>query len=350
MRGEPPLEAGAGRVLLVGLGVLVIPLAGCDDLLLPKESGDGPIQNFEFVWNEVDRHYSLFDVKGVDWDSVYSEFRPLVEPNTPPSTLFQLLSLMLDELHDGHVGLESPQSVHRYDGWYRPYRHNFDWEYVWYERILNRGITPSGRIRFGWMTPSIGYLHIPSFSGSGWAREIDNALERMPGIEALILDVRDNTGGSDGIALKIAGRFARERTLFRRIQYRNGPKHDDFTPLEDDYLEPQGAVRFHGPMAVLTNRRTFSAAESFVLALKTIPGLVQVGDWTGGGSGNPFRREMPNGWTFTISRWIEWAPDGTTHEGAGLEPDLPAFIPEESLGFSDPILRLAVSYLTREIS
>lgn len=334
--------------MLVFLGGTL--LAGCEEVILPQEVGDGPIQNFEFVWKELDRHYSLFQVKGVDWDSIYREFRPQVESDTPPATLFSILAQMLDRLRDGHVGLENGSRIHRYNGWYEPYLHNFDWEYIWYERIISRRITASGRIRYGWMTQSIAYVQIPSFAGYGWASEIDDALEQLPGAQALILDIRDNTGGRDTNAEKIAGRFARERKLYRRIQYRNGPGHDDFSPLEDDYLEPQGDAGFHGPVAVLTNRRTFSAAESFVLAMNTVPGVVMVGDTTGGGSGNPIHREMPNGWTFTISRWIERAPDGSTHEGEGLAPDIPAFIPEGHLGNVDHILSAAIRHLADQIS
>lgn len=330
--------------------LLALVLGGCDNLVLPEEIGDGPVENFDFVWKEVDRHYSLFQVKGVEWDSAYADFRPLVDSGTSSGTLFSVLAGMLDRLQDGHVRLESGSRVHRYNGWYEPYRHNFDWQYVWHRRILARGITASDRIRFGWMNQFIAYIYIPTFQGEGWAGEIDDALERLSGMQGLIVDLRDNTGGSDSNAEKIASRFARERTLYRRIQYRNGPEHDDFSAMEDDYLEPRGDMSFHGPMAVLTNRRTFSAAESFVLAMRTVPGVVTVGDTTGGGSGNPIHREMPNGWTFTVSRWIEWAPDGTTHEGTGLAPDIPASIPEEQLGSVDPILSSAIRHLLGEIS
>jgi hypothetical protein len=140
-----------------------------------------------------------------------------------------------------------------------------------------------------------------------------------------------------------------DRVLYRRIQCRDGPQHDDFSPPEDDHLEPSGRARFLGPVALLTNRRTFSAAESFVLAMRATPNVTVIGDITGGGSGNPIQREMPNGWTFTISRWIERAPDGTTHEGVGLEPDLPALIPEGQLGTADHILQAAIQHLRGEI-
>jgi len=81
-----------------------------------------------------------------------------------------------------------------------------------------------------------------------------------------------------------------------------------------NYLHPVGSrsqlgvsygfrgLRYTDPIALLTNRRTFSAAESFVLAMRTLPQVTIVGDTTGGGSGNPLHRELPNGWGLSVSR------------------------------------------------
>ena len=79
---------------------------------------------------------------------------------------------------------------------------------------------------------------------------------------------------------------------------------------------------FNVPIAVLTNRRTGSSAESLVLAFRTLPNVVTIGDFTGGISANPALRSMANGWQYTVSRWIEYLPDNSTFEGIGLEPDI----------------------------
>lgn len=322
---------------------------GCQELFLPEEGPEGPVANFDFVWQEVDRHYSFFDLKGIDWAGIYNEYRPWVDPGTTGADLFQLLSEMFSRLQDGHVSLTSPFDSYRYTGWYRPYPHNFDLTFIWYTQLVNRRQTDSGNILYGYVRDRIGYIYIFSFTGSDWVAEIDQVLAFFSDVDALIVDVRDNAGGSDANAARVAGRFTDERVLYRRIQYRNGPSHQDFSSLQDDYLVPRGRTPFLAPVAVLTNRRTFSAAESFVLAMRALPNVTVVGDVTGGGSGNPLQREMPNGWTFTISRWIEWAPNGTTHEGRGLEPDLPAHIPESLLGTVDPILQAAIQHLRGEI-
>jgi hypothetical protein len=352
--GPPaPVEEKAGirpRWALGKVGSVLLPLlpfllSGCQELILPDGPGKGPVDNFEFVWKEVDRHYSFFGLKDLDWDEIGASYRPLVTPTSTPAALFEVMAEMLGHLQDGHVRLQAPFRVAQYTGWYEPYPHNFDFPLIWNERLRDRGTTPSGMIFYGWLNSAIGYLYIPTFSGSGWAAEIDDCLEALEGVTALVVDVRDNTGGNDANAARIAGRFTSQRRLYRRIQYRNGPDHGDFSAPQDDYLESRGRSRFTGPVAVLTNRRTFSAAESFVLAMRTIPEVTVVGDVTGGGSGNPLFRELPNGWTLSISRWIEWAPDGTTHEGVGLPPDIHESTPDYLLGNVDRILAAAIYHL-----
>jgi len=321
------------------------PLWGCRSALLPGEVEEGPVSTFEFTWSEVDRHYSFFELKSLDWAGIGDFYRPWVTAGTAPDDLFHLLSEMLGRLEDGHVTLQSPFGTFRYAGWYEPYLRNFDFDHIWYRELDGRGSTASRKIFFGWVRPEIGYIHLPSFRDSGWAGEIDDVLASLIGARALVVDVRDNSGGNDENSERIAGRFTTERRLYRRVQYRNGPEHGDFTPLKDDHLTPRGKAPFTGPVAVLTNRRTFSAGESFVLAMRSIPGTFVVGDTTGGGSGNPLYRELPNGWSLSISRWIEWAPAGTTHEGIGLAPDRHAFIPPPLVGLTDPILRVAINHL-----
>ena len=314
------------RRIVLSLFSLLPLLWGCHELLLPDEPGNGPTENFEFVWEEVDRHYSFFQLKELDWAEIGDYYRQFLTPSPSSQEFFFILSEMLGRLQDGHVALQSPFGTSRYTGWYSLYRHNFDFDVIWNQYLTDPTMSSSGRFYSGWLGQEIGYVYVPSFEGSGWIGGIEGVLDSLKGTQALVLDIRDNSGGSDSNSEKLAGRVTAERRLYRRIQYRNGPDHGDFSRPEDDYLEPVGRNRFTGPVAVLTNRRTFSAAESFVLAMRATPNVTVVGDVTGGGSGNPIQREMPNGWTFTISRWIEWAPDGTTHEGVGLEPDLPALL------------------------
>ena len=330
--------------------LIVLTSAGCVDFFLAPDPARDPATVFESLWGEYDAYYASFGIKGIDWDSVYDEYRPQVRPGMSFVELGDLLGRMVLGLRDGHATLETPYGRYAYTGWYDVYPENYDqalaWSYV-AARPPGKGGTPpliqGAGLSYGWVTDRIGYIGIRSFHNPAVRHGIDDALAMLADVDGLILDLRSNGGGSDRNAEAVAARLAHERYLYRRVVYRNGPSHDDFTEPIDDYIEPYGEHRFTGPLAVLTNRRVYSAAESFVLALRPRPHTVQVGDTTGGGSGNPLGRELPNGWVFQVPRWIEYDPHGETYEDVGLGPDV--FIQLVPGSGRDAILERAIEEL-----
>jgi C-terminal processing protease CtpA/Prc len=75
-------------------------------------------------------------------------------------------------------------------------------------------------------------------------------------------------------------------------------------------------------VVVLTNRIVYSSAEDFVLAMRALPTVTTMGDSTGGASGRPMTRELPNGWTYSLSTWVEYTRDRRVFENIGLAPDV----------------------------
>jgi len=77
-----------------------------------------------------------------------------------------------------------------------------------------------------------------------------------------------------------------------------------------------------------------------------MPYVVTIGDTTGGGAGNPIARELPNGWSYRIPRWIAYTADTTSYQGIGLPPDTTVWItPEDAAQMRDPILETAIGIL-----
>lgn len=318
-------------------------MACIDPLLGPQPDGDDPVQNFDILWAEFDRTYSFFELKGIDWTGIRATYRPRVRSTTTDAGLLRVVSDMLDELEDGHVAVLTEDETYRYTGWYEGHPRSYLPGLVLARLGDSHARAPGGLLEYGEPEPGVGYVRIPSFT-PGMARDLDVALEALEPLVALIIDLRHNGGGSDGEVREVAGRLVAERRLYRTVQYRNGPEHDDFTPPSPSFVEPRGPRQFTGPVALLTNRRTFSAAESFVLAVRTRGGVTVVGDTTGGGSGNPMARELPNGWTYQLSRWIAYDSDGRTFEGVGLPPDV--FMTFDLGSIEDPILEEAIRGLT----
>ena len=147
---------------------------------------------------------------------------------------------------------------------------------------------------------------ISSFLGDGWAGEMDEVLDQLEDVRAMIIDVRNNNGGNRTLAIDIAGRFTDRTQTFGYIRLRNGPGHGDFTDYIPADVSPRGPRQFTGPVYVLSNRHDFSSAEDFILAMRGTGSATIVGDTTAGVTGGPIVRELANGWTYELSQWIEY--------------------------------------------
>ena len=330
--------------------ILILLCMGCSRVITNSVPENTPESNFEYLWQEYDRLYAAFELKGVDWDSVYAIYRPQVTSQTTDEDLFPIMSNMLAIFRDGHVNLYTPLGNYSYTGWWDQYPRNYDREILRIQYgIVKRTNNP---IQYRLLDEQIGYVHISSFlnfNGGNWGRDIEIALREMGNIKGLIVDIRNNDGGNDRNARDVAGRFTNEKRLYRYVQWRSGPNRSDFTSFQAGHFEPKGNITFTRPIVLLTNRRVFSAAESFVLMMRTLPHVTVVGDTTGGGSGNPVYRELPNGWTCRVPRWLEFTSNFESFEGVGLVPDVWVSTPDALLeGGTDRIFETAVEILRKK--
>lgn len=298
---------------------------------MPDDSASTPENNFEMFWTEFDRYYPFFVYKQIDWDSLHRVYRPQVTSRTTGDQLFGVLYAMVDTLQDGHIWISTPYGT--YYGRRRtaePAPTDYSHEVI-EQSYLVYGWTRTGgnRITYGRLRADIGYAHISHWGGDGWASDIDDVLETFRGLKGLVVDVRNNPGGSTDNALSVASRFADERRLYGYVQYRSGPRHTDFTDLIPAYVEPGGRWRWTKPATVLTNGRVASASEEFVLAMRVFSHVTVIGGTTAGSSGNPIGRELPNGWVYRVPRWIAYTPEHKMYEGIGLFPDIPVRMSSE---------------------
>jgi len=318
----------------------------------PQPPVTSALDLFDSLWGEFDRDYSFFVLKGIDWNDSRTRFRARLNSNSSDNELFDVLSQMLLELEDPHVVLDTPLGTSTYTGWYDQYPANFDEAVVMATYLgANAMMSPETSMLFGPIDTDIGYLRVHSLVGTGYGSDIDYILGQLSGANALVIDLRSNGGGNDQNGEAIAGRFADAMYLYRRNRFRDGPEHGDFGPYIDSFVTPAGAGSFLGPIAVLTNRGTISSAESLVLAFAALPNTSAYGDYTGGGSANPEQKQLSDGWIYTVSRWIEYLPDGTTFEGVGIEPDVRVDISIADMAISrDTILDTAIADLRSQLA
>ncbi|MEO7086783.1 MAG: S41 family peptidase [Gemmatimonadaceae bacterium] len=314
----------ASRAIGLALGACVAVTTACSDALVgPAPSTDrGAI--FDEVWHQFDLHYSFFQLKKINWDSLGGVYRPEAEAASTDDQLASVIANMLAELKDVHVSL-TPTGVTapmRYLSTADTTQTFFDASVIANRYVSTATTSPSGSVTYGMLSPTIGYLRIASFQSDALSTEVDGAMDAMRSASSLVVDVRNNSGGKYAIAVDVAGRFADRSQTYGFVRYRNGQSHDAFTGYADETVSPSGARQFHGPLYVLSNRRDFSSAEDFILAMRVRQNTTIVGDTTAGASGGPMVRELPNGWTFQLSEWIEYTPSKQTFEGVGLAPDV----------------------------
>lgn len=353
-RAQRPLGRACRQAVML-LCTLALGLGACGDTLLGGDPAQDPVANFDALWQSFDRHYAHFTLKKLDWDGLYAQYRPKVHRDMSEEELFDVMGAMLAHLKDGHVYLTNGTRHALSD------RYLFEAPLNYNRLVVNHYLLPAGyyqtaagQITYGWVAPGIGYMNLASLAGgegaggdvSGWVRDVEISLRAFEGTQAMILDLRHNPGGRAFNAQFLAGHFATARKPFVRTQSRNGPGYDDFSALRTWYVEPNIDKPYTRPIVVLTNRFTFSAAEWLLLALKEFDHVTQIGTETGGGLAMFLPRELPNGWTYTVSVQKTHDARGQLYEIVGIPPDIRAEIAAADTAIGrDAILETAVEFL-----
>lgn len=300
--------------------LLVAPLQSCfvdDDLHMSNDAQD----NFEALWSIIDEHYCFFEYKEINWDSIHTAYAPRVNNEMNALALFDLCSEMLDELQDGHVNLTSSFSTSHYWKWFQDYPVNYD-ERIIHENYLNFDFYQTNGITYKKLQENIGYMYYGSFSNGISQNSLDHILAHLAPCNGLIIDIRNNGGGTLTNVDVLVSRFITQRTLAGYICHKTGAGHNDFSePYAYYYEPPQGHILYNKPIVVLTNRHTYSAANNFVQVMRLLPQVTIIGDRTGGGSGMPFTYNLPNGWNIRLSSSPILDANGNDTEW-GIDPDI----------------------------
>lgn len=289
--------------------------AGCDNMRFDND----PRSNFDALWKIIDENYCFFEYKQIDWDAVYRKYVARVKSDMGNYALFELMSEMLSELKDGHVNLIASHDMSRYWNWSEDYPSNFDADIQ--KKYLGRDYSIAGGMFYKILEDNVGYIYYGSFSNDVGDGNMSQILSQMSICKGIIIDVRNNGGGSLTNVERIASRFFNEKTLVGYISHKIGKGHNDFSDFYPKYINSHDKIRYQKPVMVLTNRSCYSATNDFVNAMKHAPNATIVGDKTGGGSGLPFSSELPNGWSVRFSASPMYDAN-KQHIEFGIDPDV----------------------------
>lgn len=163
-------------------------------------------------------------------------------------------------------------------------------------------------VNFKWLKDSIAYINIVSFYPQEEViKEFESYINNIKKAKALIIDVRENGGGSTEVAWLIQSHltkskyflnFGYETRINNGVRKANGNWIDEYKDFflnkATEYCKPDtvfisdSIYRIKVPTAILIGRYTFSAAEDLLINLYEVPDRpVFIGEYTGGSTGSP---------------------------------------------------------------
>jgi C-terminal processing protease CtpA/Prc len=214
---------------------------------------------------------------------------------------------------------------------------------------------------FRMLPNDVAYLALDHFESGEGLKAFEKALPQILAAKGLVLDLRDNGGGSSNYGFEIlsyliAGplttaqsRYRSESSLLRaggssregRIQWSPAPGDGDRYVIDH-------AQHYTGPVALLIGPHTFSAAEDFVVAFDYAKRGLLVGSTTAGSTGQPLMLALPGGGTARICVKRDSYPDGREFVGKGIAPDIAVTTTIDAIRRGeDPVLDRAAAELLK---
>ncbi|HEX5630673.1 MAG TPA: S41 family peptidase [Acidimicrobiia bacterium] len=202
----------------------------------------------------------------------------------------------------------------------------------------------------GEIAPGIGYLGLLRVGGfasnaSGSQRVLAAALDQtLRDNDAVVLDLRTATTGSEAEALLVATRFVLARTVVATSAARV-PGVGSVTSGES-VVNPMPTGAYPGRVVVLIGPGTAGPAELLALALEPLGAVTLIGEPSAGSPRSPLVRTLPNGWVLGVPHTEVFATDGTARVDNPLVPDLIAVVTVADLASGrDPGIAAALEVL-----
>lgn len=188
----------------------------------------------------------------------------------------------------------------------------------------------------------LGYIHIESMNQSSLAEYERDLYAACAGKDGLIIDVRDNGGGwtTDRLLASI---------MTRRHAY-TVPRGADPNRTNSYPISRLFIARYNLPINAMCNENSFSNAEIFSHAFKTLQRGTLVGNTTAGGVISTGRATLLDGTSIRLPFRGWYLPDDTDMENNGAVPDLliPQ-LPVDEVAGRDPQLEAAVRDLLQRL-
>jgi len=197
---------------------------------------------------------------------------------------------------------------------------------------------PAPEFEFKMLPGNVAYVALNEFENSKDAEEWDKHWPEIVKAKAVILDLRRNGGGDDGVGAHILATLIdkpvpgpRQESPEWIATYKAWGQAQPTMRYPAESLPPDATHHFAGKVVMLTSANTFSAAEDAVVLFATSKRGVIVGEASGGSTGQPLSFNLPGGGTARVCSKHDSFPDGHEFVGVGVPPDVPAHVTREDL-------------------
>ncbi|MYN46299.1 hypothetical protein GTP23_14705 [Pseudoduganella sp. FT93W] len=211
------------------------------------------------------------------------------------------------------------------------------------------------QFEFKMLKGEVAYISLDHFESDAGPKAFEQALPSILKAKALVIDVRNNGGGSTEFGTAVLRRltnqpihgsaaYVRLYDPVVRAQYGNAVEWLRLDSNDDE--RPRSAQIFTGPVVVLAGPQSFSAAEDFLVAFDQLKRGLIVGEASAGSSGQPLSFTLPGGGTARICVKRDMYRDGRAFVGKGVVPNIEARPSVKGVrSGDDPVLQAALMAL-----
>lgn len=311
---------------------------------------------FDVLWFTFAEHFAFNNELHWNWQASYDEWRNKITANMSEPALADVITQLLEQLGDAHAYVESDDDS--YFG-----MHNIKWE-RFKKNIIEKGFSKQKNISslrefyqtlnekrtdiiasyfdkkhlpqqlnrslfWASLPREISYLSIEDMSeftkektAQADVKEVQRAMQHiMPKLmnaKGLVIDLRWNSGGFDVVSHEILSYLIDKPLLIGSKSYK---LEKGFSKPTDIIVKPAKFTRYQGSIVVLTSGITMSAAEVFILGLAARAQVTIIGEPSNGGFSDSLPKQLPNGWSFTLSneRYVDHKGENYEYKGYPVE-------------------------------
>lgn len=347
--------------------ILIFSCKKQNRVIIPNTNINSFESIFDSFWLKMNSNYVYWDIDTTNWDRVYTNYKPIfndldihkISDVKKSVGLFKEITSGLIDYHfyinflplginDSMVYPALIQKQNNSD-FYTPYNYfQVDKNYMdkGYQLIFDNNYSRNGvplTVLVGTIKSKIIYFNCNQFklmrsylsnSPNTIKPAIDSFFKMVQynsmGYNGIIIDVRSNQGGDLWDLNFLLSNFITTPLHYGYLQSKSNNNRLDFTPWLPSIINPSKKyISILPRIIVLGDKNSASLSETTILAIKTIPGSLFVGETTWGATGPVVDNDVLNDGSFKVGSFMKVQAssakfkylDGFIYESKGINPD-----------------------------